>query len=90
VEFVRYMAENVSAFEYKTQEEVLTVIKHLTGVLSTTGLQLVEAISPSNLLTQLHGDAMQINPVCVPFSTRRRNIDVMKGAWGISRYFWSF
>jgi len=33
VDFVRYMAENVSAFEYKTQEEVLTVIKQTTKVL---------------------------------------------------------
>jgi cohesin loading factor subunit SCC2 len=56
VAFVRYMAENVSAFEYKTQEEVLTVLKHLIKVLSTTGTQLVEAVAPSNLLAQLHDD----------------------------------
>lgn len=49
------MAENFSAFDYKTQEEVFTVIKHLTSVLSTAGMQLVEALSPSNLLAQLHG-----------------------------------
>jgi hypothetical protein len=49
------MAENFSAFDYKTQEEVFTIIKHLTSVLSTTGMQLVEVLSPSNLLTQLHG-----------------------------------
>ncbi|PCH40319.1 hypothetical protein WOLCODRAFT_67627 [Wolfiporia cocos MD-104 SS10] len=57
VEFVRYMAENFAAFEYKTQEEVLTVLKYLTAVLSTTGMQLVETFSPSHLLTQLHGSA---------------------------------
>ncbi|EIW81234.1 hypothetical protein CONPUDRAFT_165445 [Coniophora puteana RWD-64-598 SS2] len=55
VEFARYMAENFSALEYKTQEEVLTVIKSLTSVLSTTGMQIVEALSPSNLLAQLRG-----------------------------------
>ena len=49
------MAENFSAFEYKTQEEVLTVVKYLTTVLSTTGMQLLEIISPSHLLTHLHG-----------------------------------
>ncbi|KAF9806781.1 hypothetical protein IEO21_08541 [Rhodonia placenta] len=54
VEFVRYMTENFAAFEYKTQEEVLTVLKYLTGVLSTTGMQLVENLSPSHLLSQLH------------------------------------
>ncbi|CCM06130.1 uncharacterized protein FIBRA_08379 [Fibroporia radiculosa] len=54
VDFIRYMAENFSTFEYKTQEEVLTVLKYLTGVLSTTGMQLVETLSPQHLLTQLH------------------------------------
>ena len=48
------MAENFAAFDYKTQEEVLTVIKYLTSVLSTTGMQLLEIISPSHLLTHLH------------------------------------
>jgi cohesin loading factor subunit SCC2 len=48
------MAENFSAFDYKTQEEVFTVVKYLTTVLSTTGTQLLETISPSHLLTHLH------------------------------------
>jgi cohesin loading factor subunit SCC2 len=47
------MAENFSALEYKTQEEVLTVIKYLTSVLSTIGMQLVETLSPWNLRDQL-------------------------------------
>ena len=51
----RYMAENFATFDYKTQEEVFTVIKSLTSVLSTTGMQLLEIISPSHLLTTLHG-----------------------------------
>lgn len=55
MDFTRYMAENFSAFEYKTQEEVITVIKHLTSVLSTTGMQLLEIVSPSHLLSQLQG-----------------------------------
>ncbi|KAI0350346.1 hypothetical protein OH77DRAFT_1593607 [Trametes cingulata] len=54
VDFTRYMAENFASFEYKTQEEPLTVIKSLTAVLSTAGMQLVETLSPSHLLTQLH------------------------------------
>lgn len=54
VNYNRYMAENFSAFDYKTQEEVLTVIKYLTSVLSTTGMQLLEIVSPSHLLTHLH------------------------------------
>ncbi len=49
------MSENFASFEYKTQEEVLTVAKSLTSVLSTTGMQLVEILSPSHLLAQLHG-----------------------------------
>ncbi|KDR82399.1 hypothetical protein GALMADRAFT_220397 [Galerina marginata CBS 339.88] len=55
VDYTRYMAENFSAFDYKTLEEVLTVIKYLTSVLSTTGMQVLEIISPSHLLTHLHG-----------------------------------
>ena len=49
------MAENFATFEYKTQEEVLTVIKFLTNILSTTGMQVLEILSPSHLLTHLHG-----------------------------------
>ncbi|THH23071.1 hypothetical protein EUX98_g8109 [Antrodiella citrinella] len=56
VAFSRYMAENFATFDYKSQEEVLTVIKYLTAVLSTTGMQVVEIFSPSNLLSQLHAD----------------------------------
>ena len=55
VNYTRYMAENFATFDYKTQEEVFTVIKSLTSVLSTTGMQLLEIISPSHLLTTLHG-----------------------------------
>ena len=36
------MSENFSALEYKTQEEVLLVIRHVTVVLSVTGTQVVE------------------------------------------------
>jgi len=53
VNFARYMAENFAAFDYKTQEEVLLVIRSLTSVLSTAGMQCVEALSPGNLLAQL-------------------------------------
>ena len=54
IDFVRYMAENFASFDYKTQEEVLTVLKYLTSILSTSGMQLVEALSPAHLLKQLH------------------------------------
>lgn len=57
VYFARYMADNIACFEYKLQEDVLTVAKHLTSVLSTSGTQLVEAVAPTHLLTQLHGEA---------------------------------
>ncbi|EMD39745.1 hypothetical protein CERSUDRAFT_150412 [Gelatoporia subvermispora B] len=57
VDFIKYMVENFATFDYKTQEEVLTVLKYLTAVLSTTGMQLVEVLSPSHLLAQLHAPA---------------------------------
>jgi cohesin loading factor subunit SCC2 len=67
VDFARYMAENFSAFDYKTQEEVFTVIKHLTSILSTSGMQLVEILSPTQLLDQLHGQAPAAEPASVSF-----------------------
>ncbi|KAL0960842.1 hypothetical protein HGRIS_005858 [Hohenbuehelia grisea] len=57
VDFTRYLAENFASFDYKTQEEVLTTVKTLTSVLSTTGAQLLELISPSHLLAQLRAPA---------------------------------
>ncbi|KAJ7246366.1 hypothetical protein C8J57DRAFT_1675032 [Mycena rebaudengoi] len=67
VDFTRYMAENFAAFEYKTQEEVITVIKDLTVVLSTDGTRLLEVISPAHLLSHLRGpatsaDTMDVDP----------------------------
>lgn len=74
IDFVRYMAENFSAFEYKTQEEVLTVLKYLTSVLSTSGMQLVETLSPAHLLKQLHEPALPDGSVrhVEPVSRRTR------------------
>jgi cohesin loading factor subunit SCC2 len=48
------MAENFATLDYRTQEEVVTVIKHLTSVLSTAGMQVIDLLSPSHLLAQLH------------------------------------
>ena len=70
------MAENFASFEYKTQEELLTVIKSLTAVLSTAGMQLVEILSPSHLLVQLHGS---IPPVQVSNSDVPVPMDVDSG-----------
>lgn len=53
VNFARYMAENFASFDYRTQEEVLTVLKVLTRELAETGAQLLERIAPGNLLAQL-------------------------------------
>ncbi|KAF4617468.1 hypothetical protein D9613_005695 [Agrocybe pediades] len=61
VNYTRYMAENFATFDYKTVEEVLTVIKYLTNVLSTTGMQLLDIISPSHLLTHLHDNSQPTN-----------------------------
>lgn len=80
------MAENFAAFDYKTQEEVFTVIKHLTSILSTAGMQLIEVLSPSNLLSQLRGpEAMAAvsdvgtNTVCLDTPDHRITIDTLEG-----------
>ncbi|KAK7056612.1 Sister chromatid cohesion protein 2 [Paramarasmius palmivorus] len=62
VEFARYMAENFAAFDYKTQEEVLTVIKSLTSTLSTSGTHILEVLSPSHLLASLRTNAQPQPP----------------------------
>lgn len=41
------MVENLAAFEYKTQEEVLTVIRHATSVLSVAGVHVIGTIQAS-------------------------------------------
>jgi len=66
VDFARYMAENFAAFDYKTQEEVLLVVRSLTNVLSTAGMQCVEALSPRHLLAQLQAPT---NPQPPPTTT---------------------
>ncbi|KAH7885125.1 sister chromatid cohesion C-terminus-domain-containing protein [Phlebopus sp. FC_14] len=83
VEFSRYMAENLATLEYKTQEEVLTVIKQLTSILSTSGMQLLEAISPSHLLAQLHEHEAHSVSIEPPDPTKHphpalANLDVMR------------
>lgn len=61
VDYTRYMAENFAALEYKTMEEVLTVIKFLTNVLSTSGMQIVEVMAPGGLLSLLHDDGQKVS-----------------------------
>lgn len=53
VDFIRFTVENFSAFEYKTQEEVLAVIRSATNVLSVAGMQLMEVLSPSDLMRSM-------------------------------------
>ncbi|KAG9315547.1 hypothetical protein JVU11DRAFT_3168 [Chiua virens] len=85
VEFSRYMAENFATLDYKTQEEALTVIRHLTSILSTSGMQLIEVVSPSNLLVQLHEPQQQsipngtpANPVSQPPPRPSLDIEIMR------------
>ncbi|KAF9220470.1 hypothetical protein BS17DRAFT_739205 [Gyrodon lividus] len=84
--FARYMAENFATLDYKTQEEALTVIKHLTSILSTSGMQLIEVISPSHLLAQLHEPQPQtpldthVDPTqpLAPPTVLDLNVDIMR------------
>ncbi|KAG6336273.1 hypothetical protein ID866_2827 [Astraeus odoratus] len=84
VDFVRYMAENFATLDYKTQEEVLTIIKHLTSILSTFGMQLVDLISPSHLLSQLHEPLSQSlfngSTASTPTAMVVPHVDVMRSS----------
>ncbi|KAG8679446.1 Sister chromatid cohesion protein 2 [Ceratobasidium sp. 394] len=61
LDLVRYIAENVSAFDYKTQEEILTVIRHLTHVLSVAGMHIVEILSQEQRKREESGAAMEVD-----------------------------
>lgn len=52
IEFICYMAEIIATLDYKTFEEVLTVIRHLTSILSVLGASLMDQICPAS--EQLH------------------------------------
>ncbi|KAF8621415.1 hypothetical protein AX15_007826 [Amanita polypyramis BW_CC] len=89
VDFIRYMAENFATLEYKTQEEVLTIIKHLTAILSTTGMQVLELISPSHLLAQLRSPTKtssnsQNDPPHAPTTLDESKIPLMRTSLIIS------
>ena len=73
------MAENFSAFDYKTQEEVLTVLKYLTSILSTSGMQLVEILSPAHLLKQLHEPLQPETNVCPPMLSQSQTTNPVLG-----------
>ncbi|KAF8889236.1 hypothetical protein CPB85DRAFT_1441418 [Mucidula mucida] len=62
VNFSRFLSDNLSAFDYKTQEEVFIVIKAITSFLSTTGTLVLETVSPSHLLSHIKPtDAMDVD-----------------------------
>jgi len=71
VDFVRYMVENIASLDYRSQEEVLTVIKYVTSVLSTTGMLLAETIAPAYLLNQLRGSQSTSEQPDTPASPQR-------------------
>lgn len=82
IDFVRYMAENFATLDYKTLEEILTVIKHLTSILSTSGMQLIDLVSPSHLLAQLHEPQSQPltngTTISTPPAMVNLDVDVMR------------
>lgn len=64
---MRYIAENMSAFDYKTQEEILTVIRHLTHVLSVAGMHVVEILHQERR-AQETSESVGPNEVCAQSS----------------------
>ncbi|KAK1217276.1 Sister chromatid cohesion protein 2 [Marasmius sp. AFHP31] len=75
VDFARYMAENFSAFDYKTAEEVFTIIRFLTSVLSTAGTHILELLSPSHLLASLREPTAPTAPTAKPTKPESKNSD---------------
>jgi cohesin loading factor subunit SCC2 len=99
IDFARYMAENFAAFDYKTQEEVLLVVKSLTNVLSTAGMQCVEVLSPGHLRAQLQAPTAPQPPPNQTDGTDASMPDVAaptdpaeqgKNAPSLTHFSWSF
>ena len=63
--------ENLSSLEYKTQEEILTVLKSLISTLSTIGCQVAEILFPSHLLNDfrnsLQSQSLKVSRISAPF-----------------------
>ncbi|KAF7297577.1 Sister chromatid cohesion protein [Mycena kentingensis (nom. inval.)] len=72
VDFTRYMAENFASLDYKTQEEVITVIKDLTTVLSVEGMRVLEIVSPGHLVAQLRSTEMEVDADAAEDAVDRR------------------
>lgn len=49
VGFCRFLADNLAAFDYKTQEEVFVVIERLTAIISVTGTHLFDLLARAKL-----------------------------------------
>jgi len=71
VQFVRFVVENLSALDYKTQEEVFAVIRAVTHVLSVSGMQMMEILAPSDLMKQLHSGP--VSPISVDPALKKVN-----------------
>lgn len=50
VSFIRFVAENLSTFDYKTLEEVLTVVHFLTATLASSVVALMEVFEDGSLV----------------------------------------
>lgn len=49
VGFCRFLADNLAAFDYKTQEEVFVVVERLTAIISVTGVHIFDLLSRARL-----------------------------------------
>jgi hypothetical protein len=66
--FCRFMADNLALLEYKTQDEVLTVITQLSQILSTSGQHLVDSLSSAQLDGAADELIMEMHVKLVPLS----------------------
>lgn len=64
------MIENFAALEYKTQEEVLTVIRHVTSVLSVAGVYTADILLQA---TDEKLDSVSL-PILVPNYTTKCHV----------------
>jgi cohesin loading factor subunit SCC2 len=76
VQLTRYIAEIVASLDYKTIEEVLTVIHHTRNVVSVAGMSVMEAWTPS-AAEQLNSDLTVWLPIDGVASSHKCQTDLI-------------
>lgn len=69
--FCCFLADNLAALDYKTQEEVFIVIERLTAIISVSGAHLFDLLSRAKLDSESDETPIEGQAVLIKIGTRR-------------------